>query len=93
MSQHVDLTCVSQTWQNTSILSCTTCTNLVAPLTVDLSVKPGSRTMDMFVLSLFSRNSQTTMDIAYTGKTRSRLVCLKFFFVDIHKSFGRRIFV
>ena len=39
MSQHVDLTCVSQTWQSNSILSCT---NLVVPLTVDLSVKPGS---------------------------------------------------
>ena len=32
-------TCVSQTWQSNAILSCT---NFVAPLTVDLRVKPGS---------------------------------------------------
>ena len=34
---------------------------------------------------------KTTVDTAYTGKTRSRLVCLIFLF-DIHASFSRRIF-
>ena len=86
MSQHVDLTCVSQTWQSNSILSCTTCTNFVASLTVDLSVKPGSSTMNMFVLSLLSKLSVTV-----DTHTRSTLVCLKFF-VDIHKSFSRFFF-
>ena len=47
--------------------------------------------MDMLVVSLLSKLT-TTVDIAYTGKTQSRLVRL-IFFVDIHKSFSRRIFV
>ena len=77
MSQHVDLTCVSQTWQCNYILSYTTCTNLVVLLTVDLSVKPGSRTLSTSVLSLLSKLDTVTGNIAYTGKTRSRHVCLE----------------
>ena len=84
MSQHVDLTCDSQTWQSNSILSCTTCTNFVASLTVDLSVKPGSSTMNMFVLSHLSKLSVTV-----DTHTRSTLVCLKFFLlISINLSAG-----
>ena len=87
MSQHVDLTCVSQTWQSNSILSCTTCTNLVAPLTVDWSAKPGLN--HEHVCSLFSRGSQQQWTRHTRVRPRSRHVRLNCLLISINLSAGK----
>ena len=43
--------------------------------------------MNMFVLSLLSKVT-TTVDTAYTGETRLRLVCLNFLLISINLSAG-----
>ena len=47
--------------------------------------------MNVFVLSLLSKLT-TTVDIAHTGETRSRLVCFDFFVETMNLSAGEFVF-